>query len=129
VLSNAAEQKDARSSPFNPQGIMLPKNLRVPLQSFPRNSKTAARTKNFAMKLATNNLSYNRGGVIIGKSVGGASQRNSLRRMVVTFFQSSPGFMKKTNNGRDFVVLVGSKVLDSKLDDLNKELKTYGQLF
>jgi ribonuclease P protein component len=126
---NAVEQKDARSLLFDPQGIMLPKKLRVSIQSFPRNTKTVVKTKNFTMKFTTNNLSYNRGGVIVGKSVGGAVERNKLRRIVMDFFKNNPNFIKRTTTGKDFVILVGAKAIENKLDDLNEELKTYGQLF
>ena len=81
------------------------------------------------MKSAINNLSYNRGGVIIGKSAGKAAQRNRLRRIVMEFFQKTPGFSKKTNINKDFVILVGAKAAENMPDMLSKELKTYGQLF
>lgn len=81
------------------------------------------------MKSAANNLSYNRGGVVIGKSAGVAAQRNRLRRVVMDFFQNNPGFIKKTNNSKDFVIFVGAKAMRGGFEDLNEELKTYGQLF
>jgi ribonuclease P protein component len=129
MLLSAVEQKDVKSSQFNPQGIMLPKKSRVPIQSFPRNAKTIVRSKNFAMKFAANSLSYNRGGVIIGKSAGVAAQRNRLRRVIMELFQNNPNFSKKTAVGKDFIILVGTKASENNSDSLNKELETYGKLF
>lgn len=106
---------------------MLPKRLRVPLQSFPRNSKTVARTKNFTMKIAANNLQYDRGGVIVGKSSGGAAERNKIRRVIMDFFQKR--LSQENGTGKDFVILVGPKVSESKTSILRKELESYGELF
>ncbi len=129
MLLSVAGRKDARNSRSSPQGIMLPKKLRVPLQHFPRNSKTIARTKNLTMKSAANNLVYNRGGVVIGKSVGVAAQRNRLKRSVMGIFQSSRSFMDKTTSGKDFVIFVGSNAIKGGFSGLNEELRTYGKLF
>lgn len=81
------------------------------------------------MKSATNNLSYNRGGVVIGKSVGVAAQRNKLRRTIMDFLYSNGSFMKKIASGKDFVFLVGPNAIKSGFSELNKELETYGKLF
>ena len=79
------------------------------------------------MKFTANNLTYNRGGAIIGKSAGMAAQRNKLRRAIMGFFQNNSNFMEKATVGMDFVVLVGANAIKSGSDEINKELKTYGQ--
>jgi ribonuclease P protein component len=79
------------------------------------------------MKSAANNLSYNRGGVIVGKSSGGATERNKIRRMIMNLFQNSLPESKK--EGKDFVILVGPNTKGSKVEVLKKELETYGNVF
>lgn len=80
------------------------------------------------MKSATNSLSYNRGGVVIGKSVGKAVKRNEIRRVVMDFFRNNGNFMKAGIDGKDFVIFVGAGTTIDKLD-ISKELKAYGRLF
>lgn len=108
---------------------MLPKKSRVPLQSFPRNAKIVARTKNFTLKLAANSQAYNRCGVIISKAGGKSTERNRLRRFIMDFFGSNKDFARKTIHGRDFVVLVNTKLENIKLEDIKRELTSNGKLF
>lgn len=109
---------------------MLPKIRRVPLQSFPKNSKAALRTRDFAAKIAPNNLSINRLGIIIGKAAGSAAERNRLKRVIMTFFGDKKAFWEKTaNKGKDVVVVVSADVASQSIGALKQELEKYGSIF
>lgn len=109
---------------------MLPKNRRVPLKNFPKNSRAVVRTDNFVAKRSPNNISYNRAGVITPKSAGSAAQRNALRRLIMRFFEKAPRFWGKSiTGGTDFVIIVSAGTGKRPLEGLKQELKNYGKLF
>lgn len=109
---------------------MLPKNRRVQIQSFPRNSRAAQKTKNFVAKTAPNNVSYNRLGVIIGKSSGSAVERNRLRRTISSFFEKNPGFLlKQQAKGKDIVIIASPSAGKLNSKELREEISNYGKLF
>ena len=109
---------------------MLPKNRRVPIGHFPKNSRVALRTKHFFAKAVKNDLAYNRLGVITGRAVGSAVSRNRLRRMIMDFFRGNCGFWEKTKeNGHDVVIIIAPRTGETAKHELTEELKNYGRLF
>ncbi len=109
---------------------MLPKNRRVLIQSFPKNSKVAHKTKNFVAKTTPNNTPYNRLGIIIGKSSGPAVERNRLRRTISSFFENSQGFLVKPQvKGKDIVIIASPSAGKLKSEELREEISNYGKLF
>ena len=109
---------------------MLPKNRRVPIKYFPKNSRVALRTKNFAAKVAPNNVSYNRVGVIIGRSMGSAVKRNKLRRVIMAFFGNQRGFWDNSpEKNKDIVIVVASGAASLTRTELKQELEKYVRIF
>lgn len=85
---------------------MLPKKLRVPIQKFPKNSKTLLRGNFIVVKFAKNNLGYDRIGVVVSKKAAKKpTQRNKIRREVFHLFQFSKN---RGSGGRDALIIVNS---------------------
>lgn len=109
---------------------MLSKTRRVPLQSFPKNSKVVLRTKNFSAKVSPNNLTINRLGVIIGKAAGPAAKRNELKRIIMNFFGDQKNFWEESAaKNKDVVIVVLAHAALQSVGALKQELEKYGGIF
>jgi ribonuclease P protein component len=85
---------------------MLPKKLRLPVQSFSSSAKIFFRGQYLVAKLAPNNLSYNRVGVVVGrKAAAKATQRNLIKRKVFNFFRANPDLLRTEDGGHDFLII------------------------
>jgi len=114
---------------------MLAKKFRLPVNTFPVKARIFYRGQRFTIKISSNNLSYNRVGVIATKKTApGAVERNRLRRKVFDFFEEvvvSHGSRLRQDFGEpkmDLLVLVKPTKLDRDAEEkLFKELSLIKQ--
>lgn len=104
---------------------MLAKKFRLPVSAFPAKARVFHRGQQFTLKIDSNDLSYNRVGVIVTKKTApGAVERNRLRRKIFDLFRKSPAFANATEGkGIDLLVLIKPTKLDADAEEnLFKEL-------
>jgi ribonuclease P protein component len=107
---------------------MLPKKLKVPVQNFPRGSKTIFNDRFITIKSHENNLKNIRFGVLINKHISSSSvKRNSLRRK---FFSCVSEVIKNKipKNGVDLLIITKTPIMALTREELKTSLKNYGEL-
>ncbi len=86
---------------------MIAKKYRLPVQLFPRQTKTVFREKELTVKATHNGLPYNRFGVIIARGdVKLSSRRNALKRAALNFLKTKKGLFERQSDGRDFLIIL-----------------------
>ncbi len=117
---------------------MLAKKFRLPVNAFPAKARIFYRGQHFTIKISSNNLSYNRVGIITTKkTTPRAVGRNRLRRKIFDLFRGMPAFApasakatagKKALAGKDLLVLLKPIKLDRDAEEkLFKELNLIRQ--
>lgn len=90
---------------------MLAKKFRLPVASFPKNAKTLHKSKNFVIKSAPNNFSYDRIGIVLTKKTAAkATERNRLRRKI--FILARRSLIRTREGGRDLLIVIKPIKLD-----------------
>ena len=109
--------KAEKGSPYN--FFMLPQQYRLPAQVRLRHSITY-RTPLFTLKLAQNNLSYNRFGFIVRKTIDKrAVVRNRIRRVFRSCIEEMLG---QINNGYDMLFLFEKGIIEKSRESMSLEL-------
>ncbi len=110
---------------------MLAKKFRLPVNIFPTKARIFYRGQHFTIKISSNDLSYNRVGVIVAKKTAPrAVGRNRLRRKIFDLFGEVAGKPAdaKALAGKDLLVLVKPTKLDADAEEkLFKELNLIRQ--
>ena len=107
---------------------MLAKKFRLPVNIFPAKARIFYRGGHFTIKISSNNLSYNRVGVIATKKTAPrAVERNRLRRKIFDLFGGETRLLRRpadtARQGVDLLVLVKPIKLDRDAEErLFKEL-------
>jgi ribonuclease P protein component len=97
---------------------MLARKYRLPVTEFKAKPQETISTPLFRLRVAKNNLSHNRAGVIIsGKAIKSASQRNFWKRRLLENVKTWPPL------GKDFLFIVTPKMSGLNPADLQRELK------
>ena len=92
---------------------MLPKTLRLSVESFPKNAKTAFRGPHFTIKTTQGD---GRVAVLVGKSKAKkAILRNSLKRLIYNFFKDN-----QVPSGQDLLIVLNKPIM--KLDSPKKKI-------
>jgi|SRR3989338_5610327 len=106
---------------------MLPKKLRVPVQSFPRNAKPVFSDSCVAIKSHTNNLTHDRLGVIISRQVSSSAvQRNKLRRKVFNFLGKQIR-LNRAKEGRDLLIILKTPIIKLTSEEMKDSFRKYGR--
>lgn len=97
---------------------MIAKKFRLPVNTFPVKARIFYRGGHFTIKISSNNLSYDRVGVIAAKKTAPrAVERNRLRRKIFDLFGETG------EGGKDLLVLLKPIKLDRDAEEkLFKEL-------
>ncbi len=107
---------------------MLPKNLKTPVQNFPRGAKTIFNDRFVAIKAHKNNLKLVRFGVLINKHISPSSvKRNYLRRKLFSCFSEAIK-NKVPKNGVDLLIIIKTPIMALTREELTTSLKNYGEL-
>ncbi len=106
---------------------MLPKKLRVPAQSFPRNAKFVFSDSYVAIKSHINNLTHDRLGVIIGRQVSSsAAQRNKLKRKVFNFLGKQI-HLNRVKEGKDLLIILKAPIIKLTNKEMKDSFRKYGR--
>lgn len=110
--------------------MMLPKELRTPINFFPKNSKTVFSDGNIAIKANPNNLPYNRLGVLLGKRVLKSSvSRNKLKRKILNSLRehllSKENRTAKAHN--DLLIIIKAPMINLTKEELKNCFQRYGK--
>ncbi len=109
---------------------MFPKKLRVPINLFPKNSKTVFSDSCVLIKASPNNLPYSRLGVLLGKRVlKGSVSRNKLRRRVLSYL--SEPFLSTKNESikapNDLLIIAKAPMINLTKEELKNRFQRYGK--
>jgi|SRR3989344_3724044 len=104
---------------------MLPKKLRVPVQSFPRNAKPVFSDGYVAIKSHVNNLTHDRLGVIAGRQVSGSAvQRNKLKRKVFNFLGKQIS-LNHERSGKDLLIILKAPIIKLTSEEIKDNFRKY----
>ncbi|MDO8442685.1 MAG: ribonuclease P protein component [bacterium] len=101
---------------------MLAKKYRLPIQSVLNKSGQTFRSRSFLIKVFSNQLEFNRFGVVISKKVSKlAVKRNLLKRMVL---DAAKKFVSDENKNKfDILIIISPAMIKMEKADIIKELE------
>lgn len=93
---------------------MLPRELKLSVEDFPKRSKTCFRGKTISLKSAPNGKGHVRLGVLVGKGVSPrATLRNWTKRTIYDVFE---GKYQEKLAGFDLLVIVGGRIAEESAE-------------
>ena len=100
---------------------MLAKKFRLPIQSVLNKSGRTFRSRSFLIKTFSNQLDFNRFGVVISKKVSKlAVKRNLIKRIVL---DTTKKFVDSENKNKiDVLIIISPAMIKMKKTDIIKEL-------
>ncbi|MEE8131712.1 MAG: ribonuclease P protein component [Candidatus Paceibacterota bacterium] len=103
---------------------MLPKKYRLSIQKFLKNNhQKVVRSKYFAIKFKSNNLSFSRFGIVISNKVSkSAVKRNKIKRIIFDFFRLKEYYLK-LKTGKDVLIIVSTQVNKLTKVEIERELE------